>query len=147
MVDRTIRDDFISFFYKSLRHHLCIFHYLACIFFKIWLKGYQKATSFRRNNMLQPSSLHPRKNTTVQDRRHHDRFSFPRLPAPRILKILPHHDHTTAWTSQGFMGRTGHDMTMRHRIIQYFSGNQSGWMSYIRHQKRSDLRSEEHTSE
>ena len=87
--------------------------------------------------MLQRSALHPRKYTTVEDRRHLDRFPFFGSPSPWVVEIPAHHDHSASRAPECFVCSTCDDVAMLQWIIEQPCGNQAGGVGDICHEQRT----------
>ncbi|OQA04410.1 MAG: hypothetical protein BWY67_02287 [Bacteroidetes bacterium ADurb.Bin397] len=85
--------------------------------------------------MLQWSALCSRKNSTIKYSTHQFDFSFRSFVSHRIFKILAHHDHSASWSAKCFMCCSCNNVTIRKRIIQQTTCDQSGRMCNICHKQ------------
>ena len=83
---------------------------LALIAPELRVQGFPESDRLGRNDVHQRSALHARENRAVD-------------PLGELLRA---HDETAAWTTQGLVGRGGHEVTVRHRRGQYASRYQAG---------------------
>ena len=81
--------------------------------------------------MLKGSALNTRENSHVEQMRHHAKFSFGVGFAPGVFKILAHHDHSAARTTERLVRGGGHKMAVWHGVVEKPARNQTRGMAYV----------------
>ncbi|MNY17993.1 hypothetical protein D3C86_1513430 [compost metagenome] len=118
MVVCTAGYQVITFLQECLRHCLCIFDHLLCVYFIFILQDFVEGNRFSCNYVFQRTALDAREYRQVKQIAHHLDLAFRRFMAPWVFKIMLHHNDTTTRSAQGLVRSRGYKMTMIERRIQ-----------------------------
>src|SRR5688500_2127195 len=99
MVVGAIANEVIAAFNKRSSHSLGIPDNLFAVRLELIGEYLPKGNGFSSNNMLQRSTLHTGENGQVEQGAHGADVTFRVFNAHRVIKIMTHHDDTTAGTA------------------------------------------------
>ncbi len=128
-------DDLVSFGYKGIGHGLCVGDHLFAVVDVFGMQVFTEGNSLGGDHMLERTALGAGENGAVKYGAHHLHFALGCGLSPWVREVFAHHDHTAAWTAQGFVGGGGHDVAVGHRVVEQLRGDESCGMRNIGEQE------------